>query len=455
MKATVSRAQAFVQSQQANIYSLFQSAVPPKKLRELDESDGRRQGKFCSWIICWLMVWQKLSAHGSLKDAVQHIRQCCPWYSYSDSTAGISQARERLPLTLARMLIDGMLNFLIIQIVRHGASLERKTFLIDGTQFQLPHTQAILRRFALPKNQCGRGYWPKMVAAFAIDLASGIPLRPAIGALTGRYALNETTLIRDVFARLVRHSIVIGDRAYGILSVLFWARHYGHDAIVRLTEQRTRKILGNLPKRFTDTGIVWEPSRHDLKANSTIPADTKIPGRLLVVRPAARRGYRTSKTPLYLFTTIMNPPADEILRLYLQRWNIETDFRSIKQAFGMECLSSKTPDMLEKEILFGIGAYALVRALMYLAAERRGLAPRKFSFAASLALVRAYLFMFASPQFTEEFKETLALQLLDALATCLLQRRRSPRPPEPRIVRCRPRAGFPIYRGSRNVYINK
>ncbi|OIO66165.1 MAG: hypothetical protein CO186_00360 [Zetaproteobacteria bacterium CG_4_9_14_3_um_filter_49_83] len=47
-------------------------------------------------------------------------------------------------------------------------------------------------------------------------------------------------------------------------------------------------------------------------------------------------------------------PENELAELYLQRWKIKLDFRSIKTQMGMEMLRCRTAKMVEKEMKRGI-----------------------------------------------------------------------------------------------------
>lgn len=54
-----------------------------------------------------------------------------------------------------------------------------------------------------------------------------------------------------------------------------------------------------------------------------------------------------------LVTTLLSPKTasrKSLKDLYQQRWHVELDLRNIKTTLGMETLSCKTPDMIEKEI---------------------------------------------------------------------------------------------------------
>ena len=69
-----------------------------------------------------------------------------------------------------------------------------------------------------------------------------------------------------------------------------------------------------------------------------------------------------------------------MLKLYGQRWNIETDLRSLKSTLKLDQLSCSTPEMVAKELNLAMAAYNLVRAVTCLVAQRSGLPPRGFSF---------------------------------------------------------------------------
>ena len=108
-------------------------------------------------------------------------------------------------------------------------------------------------------------------------------------------------------------------------------------------------------------------------------------GRLMVCANPARRNEL-----LYLFTTL-DLPGEEILGIYKLRWNVETDLRSLKRTLGLHQLSSKSLDMVEKELLLAMAAYNLVRAVMCLAARRANLTPRQLSFSFVRTVVEAAL----------------------------------------------------------------
>ena len=76
-------------------------------------------------------------------------------------------------------------------------------------------------------------------------------------------------------------------------------------------------------------------------------------------------GFRVDE--LILVTTMLDPEVytkEELAELFLQRWNIELDLRSIKSVMQMDVLRRETPSMVEKEIWMHLLAYNLIRTLM-------------------------------------------------------------------------------------------
>ena len=60
----------------------------------------------------------------------------------------------------------------------------------------------------------------------------------------------------------------------------------------------------------------------------------------------------------------MKYPADQIIELYRQRWDVELFFRDIKASLGMDILRCKTPEMVRKEIVMHWIVYNGIRWLM-------------------------------------------------------------------------------------------
>ena len=82
-------------------------------------------------------------------------------------------------------------------------------------------------------------------------------------------------------------------------------------------------------------------------------------------------GFRVDE--MVLVTTMVDAERyskEELADLFLKRWHIELDFRSIKCTLKMEILRCQSPEMVEKEIWMHLLAYNLIRGVMADAARR-------------------------------------------------------------------------------------
>ena len=95
----------------------------------------------------------------------------------------------------------------------------------------------------------------------------------------------------------------------------------------------------------------------------------------------AERGRRTRV--ITLVTTLLDPqryPAPELAALYGQRWQIETNFRHLKQTMRMDVLRCQTVDGVKKELTMYALVYNLVRLVMLEAARSQNVPVKQISF---------------------------------------------------------------------------
>jgi hypothetical protein len=135
---------------------------------------------------------------------------------------------------------------------------------------------------------------------------------------------------------------------------------------------------------------------------------------------------------LALFTTLQIDQA-EVLKLYGQRWNIETDLRSLKSTLHLEQLSCSTPEMVATELNMAMASYNLVRAITCLAAERNGIPPRGFSFTRVRRVIEAFTPLVATAK-NEQEAQMYFDRMMYYVGQAKLPTRRRKRPSYPRAV---------------------
>jgi hypothetical protein len=150
-----------------------------------------------------------------------------------------------------------------------------------------------------------------------------------------------------------------------------------------------------------------------------------------------------------LVTTLLcakETPKAALKTLYQSRWNVELDLRNIKTTLGLEILSCKTPEMVEKEVWVYLLAYNLIRLLMAQAALLAGRSPRELSFKHTLQLWLIWTRIDNSTDCDEKLAKLFVL---------IAQRRVGQRPgrTEPRALKRRSKP-YPLLTRPRHVETN-
>jgi hypothetical protein len=284
----------------------------------------------------------------------------------------------------------------------------------------LPHEKDLVTAFPPGTNQHGENHWPTMRLVAFHDARTGLATRPSWGAMYGSEAVSEQELAERALQRLPSDAIVLTDSNFGIFAFAYAVDQSQRPVISRLTAVRARKIAGDAKLRIGKRcRVVWEPSAYERKRHPNLPPDASVTGWVVACRNPSRR-----QEILYFFTTLDLKPS-RILALYKLRWHIETDLRSLKRTVSLHQITSRSKSMVEKDLLMAVSAYNVVRAVMYLAASRAGIAPRQLSFSATQdAVIAAWPHLQAANR-PAEFQRQLERLLQIVSQVRLPQRSRS------------------------------
>jgi hypothetical protein len=345
-------------------------------------------------VVLWLLVLQRLHGGVSLEAVVLELLRGLPasfwphpckrireWQQHgkppSSQTGAYNQARQALPLSVVQQSCDRIFQQLLARLDARASKDTSRTFVLDGSSMRMAHSPALCRLYPPGSNQHGEGHWPLLRVLVAHDLHTGLAMRPEWGAMYGAEAVSEQQLLERALERLPDGSTVIGDANFGVFSVAYAGVCGGHPVLLRLTTERARRLAGEALRDGVDQQLVWKPTAADRRSHPELPVDASVSGRLIVRQVQPDHG----RTPflLALFTTLPVSP-EEVLGLYGQRWAIETDLRTLKSTLRLDQLTCSTAEMVAKEIDMGIAAYNLVRAVIGLASEQSGIAPRGYSF---------------------------------------------------------------------------
>jgi hypothetical protein len=400
------------------------------------------RGRACSYsplVTLWTFLSQVLSPDHSCREAVAKLRAflCRDGQAPCDpDTSPYCKARQRVPEELcARLALDvgGALHARVADARLLGG---RPIKLVDGTTASMPDTPANQRAYPQPKTQKPGLGFPILRIVGLMSLASGAVVDLALGPYQGKET-GETALFRQLWDRLCRGDVIVGDRYFASFWDLALLAARGIDGVyrqhhLRLThEQRIRRLgpgdfLLRLPKP-------QRPAWMDGQTYACLPAEVLV--REVEVR-VRQRGFRVRQ--LTLMTTLVDPTpyaADELATVYRARWHAELDLRSIKITMQMDVLRCKKPEMVRKEIWMHLLAYNLIRTVMADAAQRHACEPRALSFKGTLQTLSAY-----QPQLERASADALPglyEEMLFAVACHRVANR--PNRYEPRAIKRRPK----------------
>ncbi|MGH9695159.1 MAG: IS4 family transposase [Bryobacteraceae bacterium] len=417
------------------VFDLYgQWVVSSGVLDRIQEQVGirSRRGIYSLTVVLWLMIWQRLQPHGTMNHAVRQLVEgggCTLLASckrvqegrISQAAGGYCQGIQKMPKLVPQLVTRDVVARLSEQLGNPWPGLGGPVYVVDGSTLLLPHTRKLAKVYPPGSNQHGSSHWPIMRIVVLHDVSNALALYPKWGPLNGDHAVSEQRLAAQAFDQLPKGATVIADRNFGVFSVAWGVAKQQCGVIVRLTKARAQKLFGGAISQEGDYPVQWQASRWDKPQGKPWPQGATLEGRLIAVRV----GRGKSKMWLYLFTTQPSPAA-EVVAIYGQRWNIETDLRSLKRTVQLQQLRSRSVDGMEKELLTAICAYNFVRAVMCLAARRSSIPARRLSFTQTLDIVNgAWPRLISSP--TRQAHDAEFEKVLDWVAACKLPIRSKPR----------------------------
>jgi Insertion element 4 transposase N-terminal/Transposase DDE domain len=287
--------------------------------------------------------------------------------------AALAQARRRVGVAPLRALFDllrGPAAGLSVKGVRWRGRL---VCAIDGTILGCPDTRANLAVYQRGGGGRGATGYP-LVRVLAL-VACGT--RTLLDATFGTDRVGETRYAHHLLGGLHHGMIVLADRNFAARDWLGAVADTGADLLVRV------KIGRNLPacRRLPDRSYISRIGRVEVRvvtATLTVATDT---GRRSEV-------YR-------LVTTVCDPdcPAEEIVALYHQRWEIETAYFELKSTIlGGRVLRARTPPGVQQEIYALLVTYQALRiAISDAVLTRPDVDPDRASFSIALNAARDQL----------------------------------------------------------------
>jgi len=340
--------------------------------------------------------------HGNT--AITHLRHLA---GMTCSATAYCKARMRLPRELIECVTAKISTELSDDAERTFRWLGHRIWRADGTSFSMPDTPELQAHFGQPAGQkqgCG---FPTATLLVLCDAAGFIVKTLAMPLRT-----HDASQIARVYDAMAPGDVLVYDRAacsYAHLALLL-QRHL--HAIFRMHQKqivsfrphrkraaqcakgkRTGKPKSQWLRRLgpCDQLVRWfKPSQRPrwmtAEAYAALP-ETQVLRELRY--KVTRKGFRTRSVTLV--TTLLDSEkysAASLAEQYFDRWQIEVDFRHLKQTMKMDVLRCQTTEGVLKELVMFVLIYNLVRQVIVRAAQRQQLPVERISFIDALRWLR-------------------------------------------------------------------
>lgn len=213
---------------------------------------------------------------------------------------------------------------------------------IDGTMMCCPDSAANLRVFCRGGGHHGGTGYP-MLRLLAL-VACGT--RTIIDARFGATGTGETSYAADLARSLHRGMIVLADRNFAAQNLIATIAGTGAEVLIRAKNGRRLPVCRRLPGGSYVSRIG--------------PVEVRVVRASVMIVTSAGRSSQTYT----LLSTILDPdcPATDIVRLYHQRWEIETSFLELKSTIlGGRVLRARTPGGVDQEVYALLVTYQALR----------------------------------------------------------------------------------------------
>lgn len=264
------------------------------------------------------------------------------------TTSALSKARRRLGAAPLRWLFD----LLAGPAATTGSGVHWRALLvcaIDGTTLSAPDTEANLTLYRKqPGNHGGTGY-PQLRLLGLVACGTRSIIAAVFGPARGTGS-GETSYAHRLVTAMGPGMLVLADRNFDAAALLKAIAATEAHFLVRLKGKRRLPVL----KRYRDGSYLSTIGTTRIRVVEAEITITTSAGRV---------------TGLYrLATTLLDHrryPAGELVRLYHERWEIETAYLEIKSStLGGRVLRARTPTGIQQEVYALLVTYQILRTAM-------------------------------------------------------------------------------------------
>ncbi len=365
---------------------LFGSLLPGDFLQLI--TFNKRKRVYTEVVVFWAWLGQVLMFNASCNKAVTMIRSWCSNQNLpapSEGNGAYCTARKRLRLEFLQMIFQHIVKTLNNRIRPEDRWKGLVVKSIDGSSVHLMDTEANQKTYPQPNTQ-------KKGCGFPVMGVSGV-LNHAHGGWEGFVSSKYTDHDHKVAHRLLQYfeegDLALADTAYSSYELIvrlslkkaFSLMPLHHS---RKADFRKGKKIGPNERIYTWKKPYYASRRSNLSKDQWVALPETMKVRIIRFWYTDKDGKQKRK---HLVTTLLDQEKygwEELVSLYLERWDIELRFRDVKTTMGLDELNVKTPEMAEKALIMAMIGCNLIKSVSQEAANLKDLNIRHISFKGAL-----------------------------------------------------------------------
>ena len=243
---------------------------------------------------------------------------------------------------------------------------------VDGVMFRAQDTAENLDAFGCDRNAKGDNPYPQVRMCSLMETSSHLLLASEFDSRD----VGEMSLAQRLVPSVPDNSLTLFDRGYYSLGLLYLWMTKGVNTHWMLPARKDLQYTVRHQLSEDDAVITLKTSPQARKKFDGLPET--IEARLTRYKVDGK-SYRV----LSSMVDAMQFPYEEVVNVYVQRWEIELGFREMKQTLHQAKLTlrSKKPEMVRQELWGLLVAYNLIRMMMLDAVkDMPELSPSRLSF---------------------------------------------------------------------------
>jgi len=386
-----------------------------------------RERKLPPAIMVRSLVYRSLHRNQSIKTLLTDMAAANLQHK-APTDAAWCQARSKLPQALWPELIQRCEQRLISLVGHQYLYCGRPVFLIDGSTVSMPDEPELVKTFGYANTKHGMSRFP--VARLTFLVRAGV--QAVCDYKIGHYRTGEDAQFNQMWPKIPNGAICLFDKKFCSFYNLAKLRQRRISIISPLHQKRDPYKLIKAGKRIGhNQWIVRLYLAPQLRKRYN---DDSLPGYIRVRLICAKFRRNGKLKQVWLVTTLLDPQGysrSSIVKLYRQRWEIETRIGSLKTTLQMNVLQSKKVRNVYSEVAATVLAHNLVWTLIHQAAQLTQTQADRISFLGAVRTVLAFSFQFQTLNLIERHRAYIAM--LHHIAS-----QKNPRRPnriEPRLIK--------------------